>query len=126
MKNLQNTLIQECKKKYDEICSIKNISNPDTLFIENALVPMINDCITDINQHSGAFANKIAQKMIISIFEDIKKEIFQEYSTSDTTILAAKNLLHIALKDEDYKCELEKTLTFCCDYGYLPVSDGVW
>lgn len=125
MKNLQNTLIKECKKKYDEICSIKDISNPDTLFIGNALVPMINESINDIYQHSDAFVNKIAQKMIICIFEDIKIEIFREDSSSDTTILAAKNLLHIALADQDYKRKLEEILTFSCDYGFYPVRNGV-
>ncbi len=114
-----------CRKIYDDICSMEDISSPDTLFIRSALVPMIDMCIEDINQRSNAFVSEVAQKMIIRIFEDINMEILQEYSTSDTTILAAKNLLHIALEDEGYKCELEKTLTFCCDYGYLPVSCGV-
>ncbi len=112
-------------REYDDISLEKNTSDQNTLFLACGLMPMLYECIEDIKENSDAFANKIAKKMIIRIFKDIKKEISHEYSGSDKTIRAAKNLLQIALEDKYLKRELEEVLTFLSEYGYRPFSEGV-
>ncbi len=115
--------LSECKRQYNELCLMKDITQADTLFT-GVLVTLMDETIASIDERHDAFENDVARRMIISIFEDIKIEIHREYCTSDTTISAAKHLLEIAVSEQLYRDELNKILTYINYFGFRAIIDG--
>ena len=117
--------LAECSVKYKKLCcSEKDTDDADDIFITEALVPLIDETKTSMQRHVDLFEHEVALQMLDSIFGNIKNEIRQECSCSDTTILAARNLVDIAVWKETYKNLLKEVCAYLYEYGYRPISDG--
>ena len=117
--------LAECSVKYKKLCcSEKDTDDADDIFITEALVPLIDETKTSMQRHVDLFEHEVALQMLVSIFGDIKDEIYQEYCSSDTTILAARNLVDIAVWKETYKNLLKEVCAYLYEYGYRAISDG--
>ena len=122
MKYKISLALTRCHDTYRRLCLVTDKDKAERLFITEGLVPLMNETIASMQRHGDLFENKVALQMIVSIFENIKHEIYQEYDSSDTTISAAGNLVDIAVDDEKYKNILREVLAYLYEYGFRAVS----
>ncbi len=120
--NTLSKALNGCQKQYDEL-SLHGEEDADTIFA-SFLGELVEEMIQNVLWSPDIFKNKIAQEMMQSIFNDIRNEIIQEDSSSDTTITAAEHLLGIAAKDGRDTHALQYALAYLKSYGYRAISDG--
>ena len=123
MKYKISLALTRCHDTYRRLCLMTDKYKAERLFITEGLVPLMNETIASIQRHEDLFENKLALQMIVSIFEDIKGEIYSRYDSSDTTVLAAGNLVDIAVKEEGYKNILREVLAYLYEYGFYAVGE---
>jgi len=122
MKNIKSALLQ-CQVKQAELCLIAHREEVEERFIQEALLPLMDEMITSINRHPEAFNSEEASKMLTSIFESLRDDIHLEFDGSDRTVLVARRLVDIAVTDAQYGASLRRALMYLYEYGYKAISD---